>query len=165
MSYHTSHSTSTPPDGDWRKKGEILCDRSCLPSQLAWETYNQEREKKLCAPREFLQKCSAMFDNHTILLFWLKNKQTFHMFSLGNLFFVLCSFDLDVQRAQRIIGLFLKTHKKPFSAPVSPGRPLGVELLRSFARNDLYYKFHQLIQAGDPSKPTSFIFLRKSIQL
>ena len=29
------------------------------------------------------------------------------MFSLGNLFFVLCSFDLDVQRAQRIIGLFL----------------------------------------------------------
>ena len=53
-----------------------------------------------------------MFDNHTILLFWLKNKQTFRMFSLRDLRFVLCSRDLDVLRAQRIMGFFdLITHK------------------------------------------------------
>ena len=37
---------------------------------------------------------SAMFDNHAILLFWLQNKQTFHMFSLLD----LSSRDLDVLR-------------------------------------------------------------------
>ena len=37
----------------------------------------------------FHQNVSAMFDNHTILLFWLYNKQTFHMFSLRDMRFVL----------------------------------------------------------------------------
>ena len=41
-------------------------------------------------------------DNHEILLSSLQNKQTFHMFSLRDLRFVLCSRDLDVLRAQRI---------------------------------------------------------------
>ena len=45
-----------------------------------------------------------MFNNHTILLFWLLSKQTFHMFSLRDLRFVLCSRDLELLRAQRIMG-------------------------------------------------------------
>ena len=58
------------------------------------------------------QNMSAMFDNRTIFLFWLYNEQTFRMFSLRNLPFLLCSLDLDVLRAQRIIGVFiLITHK------------------------------------------------------
>ena len=52
----------------------------------------------------FSKNVSAMFDNRTILLFWLYDEQTFHMFSLRDLRFVLCSRDLDVLRAQRIIG-------------------------------------------------------------
>ena len=85
----------------------------CLPSQSAVLKYNQEKTPiRLCAPREFLKNVSAMFDNHTILLLWLKNKQNFHMFSLRDLRFVLCSRDLDVLRAQRIMGFFiLITHK------------------------------------------------------
>ena len=76
----------------------------------------KEKPRNLCAPREFLKKMSAMFDNHTILLFWLQNKQTFRMFSLRDLRFVLCSRDLDVLRAQRIMGCFiLITHKSPRS--------------------------------------------------
>ena len=60
----------------------------------------------------FSKYVSAMFDNRTILLFWLYNEQTFRMFSLRNLPFLLCSLDLDVLRAQRIIGVFiLITHK------------------------------------------------------
>ena len=35
----------------------------------------------------FSKNVSAMFDNHTILLLWLQNKQTFHMFSLCDLRF------------------------------------------------------------------------------
>ena len=42
-------------------------------------------------------------------------KQTFHMFSLCDLRFVLCSRGLDVLRAQRIIGFILITHKSPRS--------------------------------------------------
>ena len=48
-----------------------------------------------------------MFDNRTILLFWLYNEQTFRMFSLRDLRFLLCSLELDVLRAQRIMGFYL----------------------------------------------------------
>ena len=37
-----------------------------------------------------------MFDNHTIVLFWLKNRKSVRMFSLRDLRFVLWSRDLDV---------------------------------------------------------------------
>ena len=47
-----------------------------------------------------------------ILLFWIYKKQTFRMFSLCDLRFVLCSRDLDVLRAQRFMTFFiLITHK------------------------------------------------------
>ena len=53
-----------------------------------------------------------MFHNHKISLFWLYSKQTFRMLSLCGLSFALCSRDLDVLSAQRIIGfLILITHK------------------------------------------------------
>ena len=58
----------------------------------------------------------SMFDNHIILFVWLQNKQTLHTLSLLDLHFMLCSRDLDVLRAQRIIGLFsLITHKPTWS--------------------------------------------------
>ena len=41
--------------------------------------------------RNFFKDVSAMFDNPSILLLWLHNKQTFHMFSLRDLRFVFCS--------------------------------------------------------------------------
>ena len=44
------------------------------------------------------QNVSATFDNHTILLFWLQNKQTVRMFSLRDLR------SLDLLRAQRSMG-------------------------------------------------------------
>ena len=47
------------------------------------------------------------FYNHTILLFWLQNKQTFPMFSQLDLYFVLCSRDLDVPWCAKDHGLFL----------------------------------------------------------
>ena len=50
-----------------------------------------------------------MFDNCTILLFWL---QTFRTSLLHDLRFVLCSLDLDLLGAHRIIGFFIWiTHK------------------------------------------------------
>ena len=45
------------------------------------------------------------------------------MFSLRDLRFVLCSRDLDVLRAQRIIGFFISiTHKSTRSESVSPSK-------------------------------------------
>ena len=61
----------------------------CLPSQSASAKHNQEK-----SPHAFAHLVSAMFDNHTFLLFWLKNKQTFR-FSLHDSRFV-CSLDLAV---------------------------------------------------------------------
>ena len=66
-------------------------------------TIKKKKPTNRCTPRKFLKNVSAMFDNHKLLLFWLWNKQTFHMFSLRDLRFVLWS--LDVLRAQRIMGL------------------------------------------------------------
>ena len=62
---------------------------------------------------------SAMFDNDKIVWFRLANKQTFHMGS------GLCSRDLDVLRAQRII-VFLITHK-------STGSEIPIARKSSFA--------------------------------
>ena len=62
-------------------------------SLSASEKHNQEKKahKPLRTSWISQKKMSAMFDNHTILLFWLKNKQTFRMFSLCDLRFTLCS--------------------------------------------------------------------------
>ena len=44
----------------------------CPANQHPKKKNNQEKKPtNLCAPHEFLKKMSAMFDNHTILLFWL----------------------------------------------------------------------------------------------
>ena len=83
----------------------------CLPSQSAPGKHNK-KPTYLCAPRKLLKNVFAMFDNHTILLFRLQNKHTFHVFMLCDLCFVLCSLDLSVLGAQRIMGFFiLITHK------------------------------------------------------
>ena len=79
------------------------------PAQPISTQKAQSRKKNpqtFAHPVNFSKNLSAMFDNHTILLFWLQNKQTFRMFSLRDLRLVLCSRDLDVLRAQRIIGFF-----------------------------------------------------------
>ena len=56
-----------------------------LLSQSASGTHRQEKKPtNLCAPREFLQKCVRMF-------------------SMRDMRFVLCSHDLDILRAQRIM--------------------------------------------------------------
>ena len=85
----------------------------CLPSQSASEKHNQEKSPPVFAHLvNFSKNVSTMFDNHTISLFLLWDKQTFCMFSLRDLRFVLCSRDLDVLRTQRIIG-FKKKSKLP----------------------------------------------------
>ena len=52
----------------------------------------------------FSKNVSSMFDSHLNLKFWLQNKQTTRVLSLRDLRFVVCSRDLDILRAQRIIG-------------------------------------------------------------
>ena len=76
----------------------------CLLSQS--EKHNQEKTPYTYAHLvNFSTNVSAMFDNHTMLmLLCLKNEQTFRMFSLRDLHFVLRSLHLEVLRAQRIIG-------------------------------------------------------------
>ena len=70
----------------------------------------------------FSKNMSVMFDNHTIALFSLENKRTFLILSLCDLRFLLCSLDLDVLGAQRIIGFFiLITHKSTRSQIRSRG--------------------------------------------
>ena len=83
-----------------------------LSSQSASEKHNQEKSPQTFAHLvNFSKNVSAIFYNRTILLFRLENKQTFHVFSLRDLRFVFCSRDLDILRAQRIIGSYLITHK------------------------------------------------------
>ena len=95
----------------------------CLSSQSAPEKKNNQNKKPthLCAPHEFLPKKTHLIIKQYILYFWLFNKQTFHMPSLRDLRFVFCSRDLDVRRAQRIIGFFYLTHKSTRS-----GNPSGI---------------------------------------
>ena len=71
--------------------------------------HNQEKSPRTLA---YFMNVSTMFDNHKILLFQPQNKQTFHMFLLLDLHLMLCSWDLDVLRAQSIMVFFiLITHK------------------------------------------------------
>ena len=81
----------------------------CLPSQSAREKHNQEKSPDTFAHLVNFSNVSAMFDFHTVLLFWPYNKQTFRMFSLRDLRLLLSSLDLNVLRAQRIVGLI--THR------------------------------------------------------
>ena len=85
-----------------------LCDRSspAQPISIPKVQSSKKAHKPLRTSCISSKNVSAMFDNHTILLFWLQNKQTFHMFSLRDLRFLRCSRDLDELRAQRIIGFF-----------------------------------------------------------
>ena len=78
------------------------------PSQSALEANNQAKKPtNLCATCKFCQKSYTVFGNHKILLGWLSDKQTSHMFSQRDLRFVLCSRDHDVLRPQRIMGFLL----------------------------------------------------------
>ena len=94
---------------------------------------------------------SAIIDNHAILLFWLKNKQTFHRFSLWVLHFVLCLLNLHVLRAQRGMGFFLLiTHKstrseKPITWLVMNYQPI---------RNDVNWPLPSELRWGPSSLRT-----------
>ena len=93
----------TPITEAWRKKlGQQLYHviGVSLLSQSAPGKRNQEKTHKPLRPLEFLKKWKPC------LIIIYKNKQTFHMFSLRDLRFVLCSRDLDVLRTQRIIAFF-----------------------------------------------------------
>ena len=80
--------------------------RICLPSQSA--SKNPQTFAHLV---NFSKNLSATFDNHTILLFWLSNEQTFHMF-LRDLHFVLCSPESPCTTCAKDHGLFIRiTHK------------------------------------------------------
>ena len=85
------------------------CDRA-LPSQPISIRNAQLRKKSPDSFAHFVnfsKNVSAMFDNQRIC-----RMSNFHVFLLRDLRFVLCSRDLDVLRAQRIIGfLILITHK------------------------------------------------------
>ena len=79
--------------------------------QKAKRTIKKNQPTNLCTPREFLKQmcwpCLVI-----IQLCYFDCRQTFHMFSLSDLRFVLCSLDLDVPCAQRIMGFFISiTHK------------------------------------------------------
>ena len=79
----------------------------CLLSQSAPGKHNQVKSPQTFAHLvHFSNKRVCHVYNHKIVLFGLQNKQTFHMFSLLDLRFVLCSRDLDVLRAQRIMSFF-----------------------------------------------------------
>ena len=99
----------------WQKssgslKLHCLCVIGVGPlSQSASEKHNQEKKAHIPLRTSWIspQNLSAMFDNHAILLLWLSNKQNVRMFSLLDLCFVLCSLDLNVLRAQRIMGFFI----------------------------------------------------------
>ena len=78
----------------------------CLLSQSVPEKHSQEKKPtNLCASREFLQLCLPCL--LIIQSCYSDYRINNHMFSLRDLRFVLFSRDLDVLRAQRIIGFFM----------------------------------------------------------
>ena len=113
---------STPPSTPWATKTRIRnfpkfslfsnsastwSELACPANQHPKSTI-KKKPTNLCAPYEFIkQMCppcliiiqSCYFDYRIL-------KQTFCLFSLLDLCFVLCPLDLDVLRAQRIIGSF-----------------------------------------------------------
>ena len=68
--------------------------RVYLTSQSAPISTNQHNQEKIPWTFAHLVNVSAMFNNHKILLFWQKNKQTFYMFSLLDLPNLTCSVHL-----------------------------------------------------------------------
>ena len=81
----------------------------CPANQHPNSTIKEKSPQSFAHLLNFWKKCRPCLIIIEILLFWLSNKQTFHVFSLR---FVLCSRDLGVLRAQRIMGfLILITHK------------------------------------------------------
>ena len=107
---------------------------------------NQHSRKKnpatLAHPVNFSKNVSAMFDNYTMSLFKLQNKQTFRILSLRDLRLVLCSLDLDVLRAQRIAGCFLITHKSTRSELILFFLPSHLE------NPDILRKIQKLYEVG-----------------
>ena len=100
-------------------KNFIPCHRSSPAHQSASEKHTtwsefacppisiQKAQSRRKSPQTF-----AHLGHVKISVILSADKLTFHMFSLCDLRFVLCSRDLDVLRAQRIIGFFiLITHK------------------------------------------------------
>ena len=103
---------SSPSLHTGRDRGQLCVvkrDWSRRKNHVIWKAQSRKKKKSshtFAHLVNFSKIVSSMFDNHTILLFWLWNKQTSRMFSLLNLCFVFCSLDLDVLCAQRIIGFF-----------------------------------------------------------
>ena len=92
---------SSPANQSASEKHTTWSEFACPPISIQKHNQDEKAHKPL--------RTSAMLKSQ---LFCLRNKLTFHMFSLCDLRFVLCSRDLDVLRAQRIIGFFiLITHK------------------------------------------------------
>ena len=77
--------------------------RVYLPSRAAGKPHNQEiKPTNLSAPREFL--CLSCFIIIQSCYFNYRRKKIFTKLLLNDLHFVLCSLELDVLRAQRIMG-------------------------------------------------------------
>ena len=93
----------------WYYKGMFLACRVIVvgqPSQSASKMHNEERKSHI-ALRTSWSSQKMCLPTLTILLFWLSTKETFRMFLLHHLCFLLCSLDLDVPCAQRVIDVFL----------------------------------------------------------
>ena len=91
----------------------------CLLSQSASEKHSQEKSPETFAHLvNFSKNVSAMFDNRTILLFWLKNEQIFRMICVScstyyarNLgFFILITH--KSMRSKNPIPLFTRVQRK-----------------------------------------------------
>ena len=84
-------------------------------SEIAWSANQhpkstvKKKPTNLCALREFLKKMCppCLIIMQSCFFDYRINKPFIIMFLLRDLFFVLCSRDLDVPRAQRIIGFFI----------------------------------------------------------
>ena len=83
--------------------------RVCLPSQISIRNaQSRKKPTNLCAPRVFLQKKSAML---IIIQSCYCDYRISKPFTCSRCV-ICCSRDLDVQRAQRIMGFYiLVTHK------------------------------------------------------
>ena len=83
---------------------------SCPANQHPKSTIKKKSPQTFAHLVNSSQNVSFMFDNHTILLFWLQ--KTVRLLSLRDLRFLFCSRDLDALYAQMIMGFFsLITHK------------------------------------------------------
>ena len=85
---------------------------SCPANQHPKSTIKKKSPRTFAHLVNSSQNVSFMFDNHTILLFWLQ--KTVRLLSLRDLRFLFCSRDLDALYAQMIMGFFsLITHNYP----------------------------------------------------